>query len=68
MGAHLVHLEPFKETSHILFLHMGPKLTAPGFLNRHVLVTVAFEFGVYNFSLALPPEITGQLARFSRNR
>jgi hypothetical protein len=59
MGAHLVHLEPFKETSHVLFLHMGSKLTASGFFNRHVLVTVTFEFGIHGFSLALPSEVPG---------
>ena len=68
MGAHLVHLEPFKETSHVLFLHMGPKLTASGFLNRHILVAVALEFSVHSFSLALPSEVPGQLTRFSGNR
>jgi hypothetical protein len=67
-GAHLVHLEPFEETSHILFLHVASKLTASGFFNRHVLVTVTLEFGVYEFSLAMSSEVPGRLARLAGDR
>ena len=58
-GAYLVHLEPFKETPHILFLYMASKLTTPGFFNHHVLITVTLEFSVHNLPLALPSEVPG---------
>ena len=56
---YLVYLEPLKETSHVLFLHVGSKLTASGFFDCHVLVTISFELSVQGFPLALPSKVSG---------